>query len=296
MKTAKLNQFKLDGYCSFLDFISCSFQKKRLSAIDGNALVAKSEPSKTYPKEELLCLQEGQQESISRFDFINSVVHELKTPLNAIIGFSKLLEYSINDEEQKLECLDFIKEISKTALDLAELVDDLLSVGSIVSGNFSIDLSKEIDVASLVKKAVQLNYNHALKRGITIKTEIAADILTIKLDMKRMKQILANLISNAIKYSPEETEINIIVQNVFENDQKYLQFMVLDQGFGMSEPQVEIAFKKYQTIANPNSNKVDSFGLGLPITKQLTELQNGKIEVKSQVGQGTEFILKFPYL
>ena len=113
----------------------------------------------------------------------------------------------------------------------------------------------------------------------------------IHLDAKRTKQILANLISNAIKYSPEKTEIKICCKE----NQKLLEITVSEQGFGMTFSQIQTAFQKYQTIENPNSGKVDSFGLGLPITKQLVELQHGTIEVRSKVNAGTEIILRFPY-
>ena len=83
--------------------------------------------------------------------------------------------------------------------------------------------------------------------------------------------------------------------NIKSLKRKYSEIIVADQGFGMTPSQVETAFEKYQTIENPNSGKVDSFGLGLPIVKQLVELQNGTIEVRSELNKGTEVKLKFPY-
>jgi signal transduction histidine kinase len=281
-------------------------------------------------------------------DFISSISHELKTPLNAIIAFADLLKENlsliskIEDKEldsnkQKMlvaEANDFVKEISLVAGDMNELIHDLLDVGSLASGNFSIDLSKEIDIADVIKRSVRINHDFAIRRGIQIKVEIGDDLgvaviqnternllnseskkthemsryarhdivgchpafiagsSKIHLDAKRMKQILINLISNAIKYSPEKTEIKISCKE----NQKFLEIIISDQGFGMSEEEIDKAFEKYQTIENPNRGKVDSFGLGLPITKKLVELQNGKIEVRSKVNEGTEVILKFPYL
>ena len=111
-----------------------------------------------------------------------------------------------------------------------------------------------------------------------------------KLEAKRIKQVLTNLISNAIKYSPENTEVKISAK--FKD--KFLEISIKDQGFGMTAQQVQTAFVKYKTITNPNTGIVDYFGLGLPITKQLAELQNGTIEVKSQPDQGTEVRLFFP--
>jgi two-component system cell cycle sensor histidine kinase PleC len=230
-------------------------------------------------------------------EFLSAIIHELKNPLNAIIGFSEILKQEVRDPKAVEECADYAQEINQAAIDLNDIVHDLLEVNSAtLSGNFSVDLSEEIDIRNLIKRSVKLNYDYSLKKGVTLKAEITDDISTIKLDMKRMKQILTNLISNAIKYSPKKTETKISVKNIFEDNKKYLQISVTDQGFGMTEEQIHLAFQKYQTIQNPNSGTVDSFGLGLPITKQLVELQNGKIEVSSQPNQGTEMKLTFPYL
>jgi two-component system, cell cycle sensor histidine kinase PleC len=228
-------------------------------------------------------------------DFLNSIIHELKTPLNAIIGFSEGIKLDIKDPKRAEECLEYAEEITRAANDLNEIIHDILEVNSGTSGNFTVDLSKEIDVKNLIKRSVKLNYDYATRRGISIKTEIKDDVSTIKLDAKRMKQILTNLISNALKYSPKKTEIKINVSNVFERNVKFLQIIIADQGFGMSKEEIALAFQKYQTLANPNSGKVDSFGLGLPITKQLVELQKGTIEAKSEAQKGTQMILQFPY-
>jgi signal transduction histidine kinase len=187
--------------------------------------------------------------------------------------------------------LSYIKEIKQTVFEMNELVHDLLDVGVINSGNFAVDMSKKINVCDLMTRAVKLNYDYALRRNISLKTEITKDINPINLDSKRLKQILTNLISNSIKYSPKNTEVKISAEIIKE---KFLEIKIIDQGFGMTESEIEIAFQKYQTINNPNSGTVDSFGLGLPIVKQLTESMNGKIEMKSEVNVGTEVMLKFP--
>jgi signal transduction histidine kinase len=236
------------------------------------------------------------EENFSQNDFLNAIIHELKTPLNAIIGFSDVIDQEIKTSKSLENCADYAEEIKKAADDLNDLIHDLLEVNSNSSGNFSIDLSKEIDVRDLLKRSIRLNYDFALGKQISLKSEITDDISTINLDMKRMKQIMANLISNAIKYSPKKTEIKISIKNVFYNKKKHLEIRVSDQGFGMSPQEIDLAFKKYETVTNPNSKKVDSFGLGLPITKKLVELQKGMIEISSELKKGTEMILRFPYL
>lgn len=232
--------------------------------------------------------QPAQDENDS--DFLNSLVHELKTPLNAVISFSEMLQQDIKDPLAAKECIDYTKEINRAALDLDELIHDLLDVGSAKSGNFSADLSEKIDISEIIRRSIRLNYAYALKRQIRIESKISSDVKSINLDEKRMKQILSNLLSNAIKYSRDNSVISVKA-SVKDNS---LEIKVIDRGFGMTAEQITRAFEKYQTIKNPNSGKVDSFGLGLPITKELVELQNGKIEMKSEVGKGTEIILNFP--
>ena len=152
------------------------------------------------------------------------------------------------------------------------------------------------NIADIIKRSIRLNYNSSMRKNIIINTEISEDLLPINLDAKRVKQIFSNLISNAIKYSPEGTEINIYAKNIVINQLNLLQVIVADNGFGIDRHKLRSVFKKYKTIENANSEIVDSFGLGLSITKELVELQNGKILVNSTANKGSEFILEFPYL
>jgi len=213
-----------------------------------------------------------------------SVIHELRTPLNAILSYSEILQQDTQDSNRK----EYLREIDQAVLDLSELINDLLDVSAVNSGNFSIDLSREIDVVDVIKRSVRLNYGYALRRHIEIKSDIA-DLKPIKLDAKRMKQVLTNLLSNAIKYSPEKSVITVSAKS--ENDS--LLITIRDHGFGMTEDQIITAFNRYQTFSNPNSVNVDSFGLGLAIVKELVDGQKGKIEIKSKIGEGTEVGLRF---
>jgi len=248
--------------------------------------------------------KQSAEKSLGSSEFLTAITHELKTPLNAIIGFSDVLREDINNPNLLAECLDCISEINRAAVEMSELVNDLLDVGAIASGNFSVDLSCDIDVGDVLKRALRINHDYALKRNVSLKLEISDDIKFMKLDEKRMKQVLTNLVSNAVKYSPKQSQVKIICRNISPHpllastkpNPEFLEILVIDQGFGMNEEQFKTAFEKYQTIQNPNSGKVDSFGLGLPIVKQLVELQNGTIEVKSELNVGTEIKLRFPYL
>jgi signal transduction histidine kinase len=237
--------------------------------------------------------------SFTASEFLCAICHELKTPLNAIVSFSEAIKEDINNPKLIKDCAEYAQEINHAANDLNDLVHDLLDVGQVTSGNFSVDLTKKIDVRDIIKRSVRINYDYSLKRNIVIETEISDDIKPINLDSKRMKQILANLISNAIKYSAPHSKVKISAKNINAVFSDYsvpaIEITICDHGFGMTESEIKTAFSKYKTIQNPNSNKVDSFGFGLPITKQLVENQKGIIEAKSKINEGTAIKLIFPY-
>lgn len=247
-------------------------------------------------KESIKPLKKEKNHNLEK-EFIKSIIHEQKNHIHTINGLSQILR---NEEKYNLspsERIEYLNHIGESINDLNELVSDLLdvSLGNNEDNTFTVDLNKEIDIKNLITKSIKLSRNHAISRGIHITSEINNEISLIRLDEKRIKQILANLISNAIKYSPENTNIKISAITTVENRKEYLEITVSDQGFGMTKEQINLAFEKYKTISNPNSGKVDSFGLGLPIVKELVELQNGIIEVRSEPSKGTDFILRFPY-
>jgi len=237
-------------------------------------------------------------------EFINSICHELRNPLNAITAFASLIRDSLRNPMEVKECEEYANEIDKAAMDLNEIVGDLLDVSSVNSGNFSVDLSREIDVKDSILRSIKLNRDYALRRNVVITKKIEENLSPIKLDAKRLRQIFTNLISNAIKYSAKDTEITIEAKTVTTGGgvahgsasaDKFLEINVIDRGFGMTADQVARAFEKYTTFENPNSGKVDSIGLGLAITKQLVESQKGRIEIESKINKGTTVRLRFPY-
>jgi signal transduction histidine kinase len=238
--------------------------------------------------------------TFSSCEFLSAITHELKTPLSAIISMAEILAENLatmnsqKNSELFEESKSCIADIASISADMLSLVHDILDVNKISHGNlagkFSVNLASEINLHDVVKRAVKLNYDYSLKRNVAIKVEISDEVKLVKLDEKRMKQIFTNLISNAVKYSPAGGEVKISAQ--IKNN--FLEICIADQGFGMSESQIQTAFQKFQTIENPNSGSVDSFGLGLPITKQLVELQGGEIFVDSKVGEGTRMRVVFP--
>jgi len=285
---------------AFLTFFSDLFAEKSSSSFQAENNFSLQTSVKTLSPSALYevpsaTLNAGVTKNLHSSDLLSAICHELKTPLNAIIAFSEILKDEVGNPKSVAECQEYTKEIIQAAFELNEIVHDLLDVGAVNSGNFSVDMSKKCDVSDVVKRAVRLNYDYALRRNISLKSEVSEDVkkMEIKLDAKRMKQILTNLISNAVKYSDKGSEVKVSCR---KNNLGTLEIAVSDQGFGMTQSQIQLSFQKYQTFNNPNRGVVDSFGLGLSIVKQLTELMNGTIEIKSEINHGTEVVLRFPYL
>ncbi len=131
--------------------------------------------------------------NFSSSEFLSAITHDLKTPLNAIIGFSDVLKEEIGNVATVEECLEYVAQINRAAVEMNELVHDLLDVGAVASGNFSVDLAKKIEICEVVKRAMRLNQDYAIKRKVSLKMEIIGEIAAINLDEKRMKQVLTNL-------------------------------------------------------------------------------------------------------
>lgn len=227
---------------------------------------------------------------LTKSDFLAAVCHDLKTPLSSIIGLSELMRSEKFDPESMQECID---DINNSALEMLDLVHDLLDAKQTITGDFSVNKSSA-DITHLIKRAIRLNSNYAFHKKIKISHAIDENITTINTDPKRLKQALTNLISNSVKYSKENTEIKVSVQKLKKNNAEFLEIIVSDQGLGMTEWQIAIALQKYRVIENDNSSSVDSFGLGLPIVKNLVELLGGEIDIKSKINEGTIVKLVLP--
>lgn len=226
-------------------------------------------------------------ENNNKTELLGFVSHELKNQIGAILSLSSMMKEGVMGgvSEMQREC---VSDIYSVANDMLEYVRDLMDVNQVESGNFSVDLTKKINIVEIIGKSIKINKDFALKRDIKIEFDNKIELPEFYLDSKRMKQILINLISNSLKYSKEGTVVNINAKVVSGE----LLISVKDHGFGMSGNDVARVFEKHTKINNENYGKFDSFGLGLPLVKKLTEMQNGIIKINSQLGKGTEAILR----
>jgi len=223
--------------------------------------------------------------SQAKSKFLSSMSHELRTPMNAILGFSQLLEYDVglNDEQ-----LDSINEISKAGRHLLKLINEILDLAKIETGNIGLSL-EPIHIWDLISECNTLLAPVAQQHKVTLHQEERNDY-HIRADRTRLKQVLLNLLSNAIKYNREHGTVSLSLTPV---DEDTLRITISDTGYGISQEQQEQLFQPFNRLGAEGS-EIEGTGIGLSIAHNLIEMMNGNIGIKSEEGTGTRFWLELP--
>lgn len=223
--------------------------------------------------------------NIAKSQFLSQMSHELRTPLNAILGFSQILQEStnLNEDEQ-----NDVSEIYKAGTHLLTLINEVLDLSAVESGqlNFSFE---PVSIQEVVEDCCQLLAPLTLKRQISMECEIDGAQL-VKVDRGRLKQILLNLLSNALKYNRDQGRVRVTAEPI---DGDMIRICVEDTGIGLSEAQLAQLFKPFNRLGKEKEG-VEGTGIGLALSKSLTELMGGKISAESQPGKGSRFWLDFP--
>jgi len=221
-------------------------------------------------------------------EFLANMSHELRTPLNAIIGFSEALKLNIFGEMNEKQA-EYVNDIHSSGLHLLRMINDLLDLAKIESGKMG--LNKEIFV---VNKAVENSLNVvkplAEKKNIDLKASLGRKDVEITADKRKFQQIMYNLLSNAVKFTDENGKVTVKLTS----KKNKVEISVKDNGIGIPPEFHEKIFEKFQQAENSVSSKTSSTGLGLTITRELIELHDGKISVKSEKGKGAEFTFTLP--
>jgi signal transduction histidine kinase/CheY-like chemotaxis protein len=224
--------------------------------------------------------------------FLINMSHEMRTPLNAILGFARHLQQAVlgKDEQESL------RMIVESGDHLLITVNDILDFTNIETGEISF-VSNPLEVSSAIKSTVQLVAHNACLKGIQLEYEVDSEIPTVLYgDGPRLSQILLSLLSNALKFT-EEGSI-LITANLFErnNEKITVEFRIKDTGIGIAKDKQEKIFDLFEQASNHMTRKFGGTGIGLTIVKHLVALQHGEISVNSHPGEGSEFCFRLPFL
>jgi len=223
-------------------------------------------------------------------DFMANMSHELRTPLNAIIGYCELLMETSADDDHST--LDDLSKIRLSGKHLLKLIDDILDLSKIEAGKIDLDYSfvNFKDIITEVSKSI---YPNLLENKNELKMNIDAGMQHGYFDETKLKQILLNLLSNACKFTKSGV-ISVDCYSSKKVDTLYYVVEVSDTGIGMKDDQCVDIFKPYTQADSSTTRKYGGTGLGLTISKQYCEMMGGSIEVSSELGKGSTFIVEIP--
>ena len=221
-----------------------------------------------------------------RKEFIADVSHELKTPLTSIMGYAETLANSEYDPEMQEK---FLKVINNESIRMTKLVNDLLILSKY--DNEQIECEKiEFNLGELVKSCLENLQIEADKKNQKVECFVTANVPTVKADKDGIERVVLNILSNSIKYTEDGGVIKIYVGFVY-ND-AYIK--IIDNGIGIPEKDLDRIFERFYRVDKARTRKMGGTGLGLSIAKEILDKNNGRIDIKSKVGKGTEVVITIP--
>lgn len=227
----------------------------------------------------------------SKSRFLSNMSHDIRTPMNAIIGFTGLLAKDAEDPEK---VRSYVKKISASSHHLLSLINDVLDMSKIESGNTSLN-NGEFTLPEVLDELYTIIHSQAEAKSQTFNIFVNGHPPERLIgDALRLNQILVNLLSNAVKYTPEGGSIDLLVEEIPQNVSQLikLRFTVSDNGIGMSPEYLETLFEPFTRETTSLTKKTQGTGLGMAITKNLIALMGGTIDVKSATGEGTTFTVE----
>ena len=224
----------------------------------------------------------------AKLQFLATVSHELRTQLNAIIGFSEFLGSDLcGPLSQKQR--NYIGDIHRAGRHLLDLVNDALDLSKVDACQLTLE-EEVCDVAVTIGGAVTLTLLRAAKADIALRTAVAAGLPPVRADQRRLRQILLNLLSNAVKFTPSGGTITVSAQRRDSG----IAITVADTGIGMAPEHINVALERFGQVEESSARRFEGSGLGLPLVERLVELHGGTFTIDSALGRGTTATVVLP--
>ena len=263
------------------------------------AIAASRDISKRKKQQQALeeARSEAELANASKTRFLANVTHELRTPLNTIIGFSEILCHPDLVHDNEAKSIEYAELIHKGGNHLLQLVNALLDMSRIESGNFEV-VSQEFDIVDLTESCCKMMQGDAENRGIALYGKNEEDIHEVCLDPRACRQILLNLITNALKFSDRGDKVMVSVRHARNRHGRKLDHMidlvVADSGIGIDKQDIPKLGKPFVQAENSLQRRFEGAGIGLSIVQGLSTLQNGHMTIDSELGKGTTVTVTLP--
>jgi len=227
-------------------------------------------------------------------EFLANMSHELRTPLNAIIGFSEVLsEQMFGDVNDKQ--MEYLHDIHSSGQHLLTLINDVLDLSKIEAGRMELELSC-FDMGLLLENSLTLVRERAQRHGLSVALEVGDGLTEWVADARKVKQVVVNLLTNAVKFTPTGGSVTIRARRADTGDQPRAEISIIDTGVGIAAEEQALVFEEFRQASGNYLRKAEGTGLGLSLSKRFVELHGGTLAVKSQPGQGSTFTVTLPLL
>ncbi len=259
---------------------------------DGGILITTPDVTELKQREQALqaAIQQAEAANRAKSAFLANMSHELRTPLNAVIGFAEIIEADRSGNLSVEKYREYAADIAKSGRHLLGIINDVLDLSKIEAGQFEL-VEEIVDLADVVQDSLDIVGLSAERAGIDLKSEMTPELPRVRADPRALRQILLNLLANAIKFT--ETGGQVTLEAECEVDGA-MRMRVRDTGIGMAEDDIVRALTPFSQLDQTLSRRYEGTGLGLPLSKSLTELHGGSLEIESDIGVGTSVSVRLP--
>lgn len=281
-----LFRFQVVGTASIIIFVSILYLALLYVSRRAERIIAKQHETNIMLTEAKVRAETASEE---KSKFLANVSHELRTPLNAIIGFSQIIKDEVNGSIGNEQYKDYIRDIYNSGSHLLSLINDILDFSKAEANKLEVE-QVDIDLNKTIKSCIRLVTPRAEEAKVQLVEKVPKDHIILKADSKRMKQILLNLLSNSVKFTPEGGTVTLAAR--IDTDGS-LVIEVNDTGIGIAQKDISKAMATFGQVDSTLSRRFEGTGLGLPLTKKLVELMGGMFDIQSEVGLGTTVTIRF---
>ncbi|MCC7260065.1 MAG: HAMP domain-containing histidine kinase, partial [Alphaproteobacteria bacterium] len=229
--------------------------------------------------------------SKAKSHFLANINHELRTPLNAIIGFSEIIKNEMLGKLENPKYSSYAKDIYTAGTHLLQLINDILDYSKLESGQIDLSLDT-VDLNRTLKTVVRLTMPQATEHRIEILREVAEDPLTIVTDERKLRQVLLNILSNAVKFNPDGGKVTVRAWR--DRGRSAVIIEVVDTGIGIAPEDMDTAMAHFGQVESGFNRHYEGTGLGLPLSKKYVQAMGGVFELQSAAGLGTTVTITLP--